>query len=214
MHGGDHLGHGTHAHEVRAHRAQHAVFGACFEIRARHRDVDPFPQHDLVVERDRVRESAQLGIVRGGHIREARSLRVDVRPNQRIVAEQVDMIGDQHEVAGHPQWMHAARDVRHDQRLCPERLQDANRKRDLLQRVALVAMEAPLHHRDPPAAECPKQQTTRMGLHGRRRKARHVRIRNRRVSAELVGERAQSGTENDGDFWNDCSPRLDGADRV
>ena len=83
---------------------------------------------------------------------------VVVRADERVVAEQVDVVGDQHQVARRPERIHPAAGVRHDERLRAERAQHAHRKGHLLQRVALVAVKAALHRDDRLSAERAAQQ--------------------------------------------------------
>ena len=63
---------------------------------------------------DRARERPQRRVVRRGHVGKARAEPIVVRPDERIVAEQVDVVGDQHQVAGRPVRIHSAAGVRHD----------------------------------------------------------------------------------------------------
>ena len=124
------------------------------------------------------------------------------------------MVRDEDEIPGRPERMHAAGDVGDDQRLRAQRAQHAHRKRDLLQRVALIAMKAALHHRHRRTTERAEQQAARMRLHGRPGEAGNLGVRDRDVGLQLVGQRPESGPENDRDVRNDCGPRLHGADRV
>ena len=216
MHRGDHLGHGAHADEIGAQRPQHPILGARLEIGTGHRDVHAFTQHDLVIHRDLARELAQPGIIRRGHVREARTLGSDVRPDQRIIAEQVDVVGEEHEVAREPQRMHPARDVGDDQCLRAQRPEHPHRESDLLQRVALVAMEAALHDREFAFPHRAEQQAAGVRLDRRRRESGDLRIGDRGLGGglQLVGERTKAGTQDHRDLWNDRGPRLNGADRL
>ena len=54
-------------------------------------------------------------IVGAGHVGKARPEPIIIRSNQRVVAEQIDVIGDQHEIAGLPVGIHSAAGIRHDQ---------------------------------------------------------------------------------------------------
>src|SRR5881394_1053960 len=84
--------------------------------------------------------------------------------------------------------MHPPRDVRHDERLGAQRLEDPHGKRDLLQGVALVAVKPPLHDRHAALAERAEEQPAGVGLDRGCREARDVRIRDRGLRLELLGE--------------------------
>ena len=115
MYGNDHFRYGRHADDVGADRAQESVLGARLEVRSTDGDVDALTQLDAARERDGARQHAQFRIVCVGHVRKARTETIVVRPGERIVAEQIDVVGDEHEIAGAPQRMHAAARIGDDQ---------------------------------------------------------------------------------------------------
>ena len=108
----------------------------------------------------RARERAQRRVVWSAHVGKARAESVVVRPHQRAVAEQVDVIGDQHQVAGAPVVPHSAARVAHDERAGAKLVQHAHWKCHLLKRIPFIAVEAPLHRRHSLAAECAEQQAS------------------------------------------------------
>jgi len=65
--------------------------------------------------------------------------------DQGTISQQIDVIGDQHQVAGTPQRMHSAAGIGYDEQPRAQRTHDADREGDLLQRVAFIAVEPPLH---------------------------------------------------------------------
>ena len=138
------LGHGAHADRVGAPTAHHPELRGRLVVRTGDGDVDAFAQ--VVV--DRVRELAERFGVRPDHVREARAQPVVVRPAQGVGAHEVDVVGDDHEVAGHKGGVQAAASVRDDERVDAPRPQDADREADRGDVVALVVMEPPAHHRD------------------------------------------------------------------
>ena len=105
--------------------------------------------------------------------------------DERVVAQQVDVIADQHQVARRPLRVHPAAGVRHDQRPRAERVQHAHRKGDLLELVAFVAMEPALHRHHRAPAEPAEQQLPGMGLHRGQREARDVAVRDLGVSTAI-----------------------------
>ena len=92
------------------------------------------------------------------HVGEPRAEPVVVDAHQRVVAHQVDLVVDDHDVAGAVHRVQAADGLRDDQQLRAEPLHHADRQRDLLERVAFVLMEAAFHRPRParlPAGRTP-----------------------------------------------------------
>ncbi len=100
MAGGDDLEHGRHPDRVRAETLQHAQLGAGLVGRPREHDVDPLVEADAGPFGGGAGPSRQLGVVRVGQGREPRAEDVDVGTEQRVVARQVEVVGDEHQLAG------------------------------------------------------------------------------------------------------------------
>ena len=92
-------------------------------------------------------------IVGRRHVGEPRAEPVVVDAHQRVVAHEVDVVVDDHHVAGAVVRVHAADGLRDDEQLRAEPLHHAHRQRDLLERVAFVLMEAAFHRHDGHAFE-------------------------------------------------------------
>ena len=132
-------------------------------------------------------DGAQRLVVRRAHVgKPVAERRIVIRPDQRIVAEQVDVVGNQHQVARRPLRMHAAARVRHDERRRAQRAQHAHRERHLLQRVALVAVKAALHRHHPLAAERPAHEPARVRFHRREWETRDVGVRDLALDGDLA----------------------------
>ena len=189
--------HGRHADGVAAEVAQHADFGPRFVGRAEHGDVHAAVADEIVLPGDGQRAVAQPAVVRGRHIGKPRAEPVVVHADERIAIQQVDVVVDDHDVAGGEVRIQSAGGVGDDQQLDAERLHHADRKRGPLGRVAFVAMEAALHGDDRHAAEPAAQQPAAMADGGRSQEMRHVAVVDRRFDLDRVADRAQAGTEND-----------------
>ena len=183
--------------DIRAKAAQEPVLRTRFEVRACHGDVDALAQRQLLVQRDGARDFPEPGVVRHRHVRKAGAEAVVVRPDERAVAEQVDVVGNEHEVARPPQRVHPPAGVGHDEHLRPERAQDAHREGHPAKGVALVAMEAALHRDDRATTKPPAEQATRVRLDRRECPAGDVRIVDRRLDVHAIGQRAKPGAEDD-----------------
>ena len=108
MSGDQNLGNGGHPDDVRAHRAQHAILGSRFEGRSRDRDVDTTMQGDVQLHRHLHRERLQLTVVRLGHVGKAWPQLVEVRPDQRAVHQEIDVVVEQDDAAGFPERVHSS----------------------------------------------------------------------------------------------------------
>ena len=73
----------------------------------------------------------QLGVVRLRHIGEPRAEAVVVDADERVVAHQVDLVVDDHHVAGAVHRVESADGLRDDHELRAESLQHADGQRDL-----------------------------------------------------------------------------------
>ena len=83
-------------------------------------------------------------IVGVGHVEEARPKLLVVGPDQRILAGQVEVVGDQHQVTRDHARRHAACGVAQKHRVTPQRCQQAHAKTHRVEVMALVGMNAPL----------------------------------------------------------------------
>jgi len=114
------------------------------------------------------------------------------------VAElEVDVIGDQHQVAGGRILVQGARGIGGDQRLAAEQLQRADHRHDGLRRVPLVQMHASLQTRDLLARQRAEHESTGVALDagdgeaGQLRKVHHGRV------LDPVAEPAEPGAEHE-----------------
>ena len=64
---------------------------------------------------------------------------------QRVLGEQVDVVGDDHKVADFEFFVHAARGIADEKDLYAESLENAHGEGDGLHIVALIVVEAALH---------------------------------------------------------------------
>lgn len=95
---------------------------------------------------------------------------------QRMLGEEVDVVGDNHQVANLEARVHTARSIRHEERLDAQFVHHANGECHLLHRVALVEVEASLHGHDVNAAQLTENQFAAMAFHGRYREVGYVAV--------------------------------------
>ena len=213
MYRDDDLGNGGHAHHIRADRAKKAVLGGGLQVGPGDRDIDSFSQHDAELQGRLPRDFAQTGIVGRGHIGKAGSHLVVVGPHQRIVPEQVDVIGDQDQVAGPPERIHPAAGVGDDERRRSQGAQYPHREGDLLHGVAFVPVEAALHRHHLPATQLSEQQPSRVSLDRGKRETGNSFVPDFALYLDLARQAAETGPENHGNFGTELglqSHRIDG----
>ena len=165
-------------------------------------------------ERHRVRVRAQPCVIGRAHVGEARAERGVVRPDERIVAEHVDVIGDQHQVARRPERVHPAAGIGDDEGVRTECAQHAHGEGHLLERVPLVAMEPTLHRHHAPATERPEQESPAVRLHRREREARDRAVLHLRLDRHRLRESAEPRAEDDRDLGHERAVRTHGRHRA
>src|SRR5207248_2304769 len=115
VHADDHFRHRAHADHVGPDAAEEAILRSRLQVRPGYGDEHAFLQWDLLLERYALGESHQLAAIGFAHIGKAVAEAVVVGANERVVAEQVDVIFDQHDVAARPLRIHAAAGIADDQ---------------------------------------------------------------------------------------------------
>ena len=136
------LRYSRHPHGVAAEQADGANFGRRFKLRAGHEEIHALMHGKAELCRAGLRQLAQLRRVHPRNVKEAQAEFVHVPAPHGAGAVELDVVGDQHEIAARIGKIHAARRVRHDQRTDAEQLQKPHRLRQLLEIVALVAVKA------------------------------------------------------------------------
>ena len=145
--GHDGLGDGRHAHRVGPHGAGHLDLGGRLVGGAREGDVDAAAAGHAYLPAGLLGDLAQLGVVDGAHVREARPQLVEVGPHQRVAAHVVDVVRDDHQLAGLVVDVDAAGGVGQHQAAHAQAAQHAGREGHLLERVALVVVHPAGHDR-------------------------------------------------------------------
>ena len=104
--------------------------------------VHPFAKLKTHILRCRPDFIAESGVVWLGQVGRGQLL-VEGVSTQRVPGHQVEMIGDQHQVAGHERPVHRTRRVADEQRADPEVRHRTNRQRCMMCRMTLVEVGPP-----------------------------------------------------------------------
>ena len=147
MVGYDDLWDGTHANGVATQDAIHLILGRRLEGWSLHTHINTILQTDLLFASYLTGQFDESWVVGFVHIGEART-RGEILATQRMLWEEVDMIGDNHQVANLEARIHAASSVADEERFDAQLVHHTNREGDLLHRIALVVVETALHSHD------------------------------------------------------------------
>ncbi len=172
----NHLGYGTHAHGVATQGVIHAVLGRCLEGRTLHTHIHTMLHGDVELVGNHVGLGDEVVVIGLVHIREART-RGEVLTAQRVLREEVDMVGDDHQVADLELRVHAACRIRYIECRNAQLVHHAHREGDLLHGVALIEVEASLHGENLHAAQLAEDEFAAMPLNRRDGEVGDLRIR-------------------------------------
>jgi hypothetical protein len=160
----------------------------------------------------------QPGIVGPRHVGETGPEFVEVGTAQRVQAghaDQVEVVGDEHDVSRTKGRVQAAGGVGDDQDLDAQHLHHAHREGNLGHRIALVVMSAPLHHRHTLPFQPAHDEPAHVPFHGRGREMGDLAIGNGDALLDGIGQRVQAGAQDQanpglkwGSFSNHRSGRL------
>ena len=125
------------------------------------------------------------------HVGKARAKLVLIWTNQRITAQHIDMIGDEHDIARIKIRVEPAGRVGHYQRTHPQRVHHAHRKDDQGHGVALVIMKAAPHHHDLFPCQGTQDKLARVSGHRRDREPGNLAVRKNGVYLNVIGQSAK-----------------------
>lgn len=176
----NHLRHCTHADGIGSETMIHLVFGWCLESRTLYSDIYAMHNPYSLFLGNLVCLGNQTEVVGLVHIRETWTCG-EILSTQRMLGEEVDVVGDDHEVANLELGIHTARGIADEECLDAKLVHHSDGERNLLHRVALIVMEATLHSHDVLTTEFAEDKLSGMSLDCRNREVGYLGIR------ELVG---------------------------
>ena len=166
MGGGQGLGHGGHARRVAAQDAKGPYLSRCLKLRASAVAVYPLLEGDARLVRRVTGHLAQGGGIHMAHIKEARAKLRKIAPPGGAGPEQVDVVGDEHDVALSESLVDAASRVGEDDGLHSQQLEHPDRHHQFLEIIALVVVEAAREAHHLPPRQLAENQLSCVGLHG------------------------------------------------
>jgi hypothetical protein len=136
-----------------------------------------------------------------------------VEADQRVGGEQVDVIGDQHQVTRREIAIDAARRVADDQRTHAELLHERRRVRHRAHVVAFVVVKAPLHGDDFDLADPSEHHPPGVACDRRRGEVRHIAVIDRGCIFHALDQLPQPRAEDHADRRPRRRPLADEGDR-
>ena len=93
-----------------------------------------------------------------------------------MLREEIDMVGDNHQVANIELRVHTSGGIRDEERLDAQLIHDTDRESHLLHRISLIVMEASLHRHDLDAPQLAEDQFAAMSFDSRHREVGNLAI--------------------------------------
>ena len=171
------LGNGGHTNGVATQCAIHLIFCRSLERRTCGTHIDTVYQTDFLLFGNLCGQVDELVVVSLVHIREAWTCG-EVLATQRMLGEEVDVVGDDHQVANLEGGVHATGSIRHEEGLDAQLVHDAYGERYFLHGVALVIVEAALHGHDVYTTKFTEDERTGVALDGRYGEVGDFSVRN------------------------------------
>ena len=161
----DDFGHGAHAYGVAAQCSVHLILCGGLEGGALHAHVHAILQADAPLACYLSCQTDEVQVVGLVHVGESRA-GGEVLAAQRVLGEEVDVVGDDHQVANLETGVHASCGVGYEECLDAQLVHHAHGEGHLLHRVALVVVEAALHGHDVYAAQLAEDELATVPLYG------------------------------------------------
>ena len=131
-----------------------------------------------------------------------------MRPDQRVLPHQVDVIGDQHQLAGMKFGIDGAGGVGEDHAIDAALGQLANAQGDFGAGIAFVIMGAAGEHHHVGFAQAAGDQLAGVSRGGDGRPSRDIRVRGFKTILKGFGKRAQAAAENNSNATHNNIPAM------
>jgi len=129
------------------------------------------------------------------HVREPGAEGVDVGPREGTAGEELDVVGNEHDVPGGKGGVYRPGGVGHYQGLRPQHPQKTDGVGRLLHGPSLIGVKAALHHGHAAAAEAAKDELPFVIRRGRAFHVGNLPIGDHDGALHLVSQKAQAGTQ-------------------
>ena len=172
MVGNDDFRNSRHANRIATKQAVHLIFSRCFERWPLYADIDAVLQADVFLFGNFKGQLDVLAVVGLVHVREARSGR-EVLSAERVLREEIDVVGNHHQVADFELRIHAPCGVADEERLDAQFVHDSYGECDFLHGVSFIEMEASFHSHDVNTAKFSENELAGVAFDGRNGEIRY-----------------------------------------
>ena len=166
-------------------------------MRTREVHIDTLPQRESPLLRRLPGNVLKPGRVKSGAVRKAGAELRQVLAPERGISEELQLIGNEHNVPCIPAGVDATGGVGDDERLNPQKPEYPDGIADLLHGVALVVVHPPLHDRDPAALQRAEHQSAFVTEGGGTPEMGDLAIGHIDRSFHLLAQLTQPGAENE-----------------
>ena len=175
--GHDNLGHSAHTYGVATKDTIHLIFCRRLEGWSLHTHIDTILQADLLLASNLTGQFDECRVVGLVHIREAWT-RGEVLTTQRMLWEEVDVIGDDHQVANLEARVHTTSGIADEERLDAQLIHHTYWEGHFFHRIALIVVETTFHSHDINTSEFSEDEFSAMALYCRYREVGNITIGN------------------------------------
>ena len=188
------FGNGRHTYRIRTQDTKHLVFRRSFKRRPLRADVHTVLHLDTLFCCNCIRLADKLFIVRLAHVREARAIR-NIPAVQRMFGEEIDVIGDNHQVADFKIGIRTAAGIRNKQGLDTQFPHYTYREGHFLHGISLIEVEASLHGHNILITQLAENQFAAVSLYRRNGEVGNILILYFILLGNLTCKAAKSGSE-------------------
>ena len=209
MGGGEGLGDGGHTHGVGAQDAGGPDLSGGLELGTGEEHVHALVDPDAGAGGALQSDLAQLGGVHAGDVEEAGAEFLHVGAAQGAVAGELDVVGDDHYIAGTVAGVDGAGGIGEDGGLDAQQLEKTDGDHQLLKVVALIGVEPAGHAHHLAAADGAENELSGVGRHSGDQEVGDVLVIHHDGVFDLLGEGAQAGAQDNGDLGGEIDLALD-----
>ena len=195
MSGGDGLRHGGHAYRVGTQGTGGPYLRRGFVLGAGEVHIYTLPQLHVKAFGGPAGRLPQGGRVDMAHVREPGAEFIDVGSAQGADAEELDVVGDEHNVAHVEFPVHRAGSVGDNQGLRPQQPHHPDRVADISKAPALIGVEPSLHHRHVLAGQAAKHELPLMVRGSGALHVGHLGVGHHDGVLHLIAQRPQAGAQ-------------------
>ena len=200
MVGYDDFRHGRHTDGITADDTEILILSRGLESGAGSAYIDAMHQTDVIFFGDLIGENHEVVIVSLGHGRETGTKFLEILATEGILGEEVDMVGDDHNIADDEILVHTAGSIADEESFDTKFTHHTHRESDLLHVVTFIIVETPLHSHDILAAKVTEDEFTGVTLNGRNGEIGDVMIIESALDIDMVNEFTEACAKDDSDF--------------